>query len=100
MSGHTPTRYITCNVKMNGVENGQTEILDTTIDGGEGEPLIVARFYDRDEAKKFCAAVNSHADLVGVATMLRLFARGEAKPTKDELLSKIDAALAKAGVQA
>lgn len=51
-------RYITCAVKMNGGENGRTEILDTTIDGGEGEPLIVASFFDRDEAKRFCLAAN------------------------------------------
>lgn len=52
------TRYITYRVKTNGVENGRTEILDTTVDGGEGEPLIVASFFDRAEAKRFCLAAN------------------------------------------
>lgn len=51
-------RYITCAVKINGNENGRTEILDTNIDGGEGEPLIVASFFDRGEAEFFCRAAN------------------------------------------
>lgn len=51
-------RYITYAVKMNGTENGRTEILDTHIDGGEGEPLIVASFFDRGEAEFFCRAGN------------------------------------------
>lgn len=57
-------RYITAAVRMNGVENGHTEILDVTIDGGEGDPLIVARFFDRDEATKFCRAANMLPDLL------------------------------------
>ena len=52
-------RYILCHVKVNGVENGRTEILDTTIDGGEGNPLIVASFFDRHEAIKFCKSANA-----------------------------------------
>lgn len=51
-------RYITCRVKVNGAENGRTEILDTHIDGGEGEPLIVASFFDRGEAEFFRRAGN------------------------------------------
>ena len=51
-------RYITCAVKINGNENGRTEILDTHIDGGEGEPLIVASFFDRGVAYFFCKAAN------------------------------------------
>lgn len=54
----TSDRYITCPVKINGNENGRTEILDTHIDGGEGEPLIVASFFDRGEAEFFCKAGN------------------------------------------
>lgn len=69
MSSSTPAirdRYVTCAVKVNGVENGRTEILDTTIDGGEGEPLIVASFFDRGEANRFCLAAN-HATRLKLA---------------------------------
>lgn len=51
-------RYITCRLKMNGEYNGKVEILDTHIDGGEGEPLIVALFHDSGEADFFCKAAN------------------------------------------
>lgn len=34
------------------------QILDTHVDGGEGEPLIVASFFDRGEAEFFCRAGN------------------------------------------
>jgi len=43
---------------MNGEYNGKVEILDTHIDGGEGEPLIVALFHDSGEAYFFCKAAN------------------------------------------
>ena len=54
----TTDRYITCRLKMNGEYNGKVEILDTHIDGGEGEPLIVALFHDSGEADFFCKAAN------------------------------------------
>lgn len=68
----TPTRdrYITCAVKINGAENGRTEILDTMTDGGEGEPLIVASFFDRNTAEMFCRAANALPDLLAVLTEL------------------------------
>lgn len=53
-------RYITAKIRSNGSANGKTEILDTTIDGGEGDHLIVALFHDHAEAVKFCAAANAH----------------------------------------
>lgn len=58
-------RYITCAVKINGAENGRTEILDTMTDGGEGEPLIVASFFDRNTAEMFCRAANALPDRFG-----------------------------------
>lgn len=67
MSKHASTlkdRYIICAVKINGNENGRTEILDTTIDGGEGKPLIVASFFDRHEAIRFCRVMNGLPELV------------------------------------
>lgn len=66
-------RYTTCRVKINGPTNGRTEVLDTTIDGGEGEPLIVASFFDRAEAEKFVACVNALAGIADPAAFVEAF---------------------------
>lgn len=58
MTGPARNRYITCVIKANGPCLGRTEILDTTIDGGENEPLIVGMFYDGADARKFAHAAN------------------------------------------
>jgi hypothetical protein len=51
-------RYIISTIRANIGDGPRYELLDTKTDGGEGEPLIEARFYDRDVADKAAAALN------------------------------------------
>ena len=50
-------RYTVCVIRAN-IEGPRYELLDTSIDGGEDQPLIVARFYERELADRVCGLLN------------------------------------------
>lgn len=67
-SNHTPTPWMECPVKA-GDGTGHIlayEIIAPKVDGGEGEPLIVARCWTKEDMQAIVRAVNAYEDLKAV----------------------------------
>lgn len=66
-------RYIVATINAN-VSGPKYELLDTHQDGGEGEPLILGRFHDREAAELAVSSMNAAPDLLAACqTMLQAF---------------------------
>lgn len=63
---HTPTPWMECPVKASDGTASVLcyEIIAPKVDGGEGEPLIVARCWTKEDMQAIVRAVNAHEALL------------------------------------
>ena len=98
----TQHRYIVSTIKAN-VSGPRYEILDTLLDGGEGEPLIVARFYDKEPADLCASSMSTHEELVVACQMALERFRSDGWPLNEAntaAILKLRSSLVKAGIDA